>query len=314
MKNKFKSIALAISIFGIGLLSLSSCEMITFTINYKADDFGYIVGVPSQKVKRLDSTSEVTAIPKEGYEFVKWDDGYDQPNRHEDNVESNFTYSAVFKAITYITISYSTTEGGYIVGEASQRLLFGETPAAVEAKAEPGYRFVSWSDGFDQAPRQEPAATANMDLVATFEKIDYVTVNYDAENGYVSGKTPQTIEKGRSTESVTAVPRDGYRFLRWSDGLTTAVRSDSDVQADAHYTAYFESVTYITITYEAGEGGYIVGDTVQTVIWGESGTQVEAIPLPGYHFVSWSDGWNQAPRKDPSFTTSGTLTASFELD
>ena len=42
--------------------------------------------------------------------------------------------------------------------------------------------------------------------------------------------------------TVTAEPKEGYRFVRWSDGVTTAARNDIDIRADLYVTAIFEPI------------------------------------------------------------------------
>ena len=49
-------------------------------------------------------------------------------------------------------------------------------------------------------------------------------------------------------------------------------------------TASFAINTY-TLTYTAGANGTITGTAPQTVDYGTSGTEVTAVPDPGYHFV-----------------------------
>ena len=59
--------------------------------------------------------------------------------------------------------------------------------------------------------------------------------------------------------------------------------------ANISVTANFAIDTF-TLTYTAGAGGTITGDTSQTVNYGADGTAVTAVPDTGYHFVDWSDG------------------------
>ena len=46
-------------------------------------------------------------------------------------------------------------------------------------------------------------------------------VTYTAsEGGYIDGETEQEIKSGENAEPVTAVPYEGYEFVKWSDGST----------------------------------------------------------------------------------------------
>ena len=66
------------------------------------------------------------------------------------------------------------------------------------------------------------------------------TLTYNAgAGGSITGTTPQTVASGADGSQVTAVPNAGYRFVRWSDGVMTASRTDTNVTADINVTAIF---------------------------------------------------------------------------
>lgn len=50
------------------------------------------------------------------------------------------------------------------------------------------------------------------------------------------------VPYGMFVPTVTAEPKEGYRFVRWSDGVTTAARNDIDIRADLYVTAIFEPI------------------------------------------------------------------------
>ncbi len=91
------------------------------------------------------------------------------------------------------------------------------------------------------------------------------TLTYTAgANGTITGTSPQTVVSGGSGTAVTAVANSGYHFVNWSDGVTTASRTDTNVTADKSVTANFAVNTY-TLTYTAGANGTITGTSPQTV-------------------------------------------------
>jgi metallophosphoesterase (TIGR03768 family) len=49
----------------------------------------------------------------------------------------------------------------------------------------------------------------------------------------------QTVNYGADGTTVTAVPNPGYRFVKWSDGVRTASRTDTDIAANKTVTANF---------------------------------------------------------------------------
>jgi len=85
----------------------------------------------------------------------------------------------------------------------------------------------------------------------------YFTLTYTAgTGGTIQGNTPQQVRQGNSGTSVTAVPNSGWQFTAWSDGLTTATRQDTNVQANLSVTAQFAqesgtvtpSITSVTVS------------------------------------------------------------------
>ncbi len=145
-----------------------------------------------------------------------------------------------------VTVTYTAGEGGRIQGTEVQEIGKGESTAQVTAVAEAGYEFVKWDDGFAQATRSDENVQADAAYTAIFQKVEKpepeekVTVTYTAgEGGRIEGTAVQTVNKGGDTAQVTAVAEAGYEFSKWSDGKTTAARTDVNVQQDAAYTAVF---------------------------------------------------------------------------
>ena len=66
------------------------------------------------------------------------------------------------------------------------------------------------------------------------------TLTYQAgPGGSIAGTTPQVVAPGGNGTQVTAVADNGYHFSGWSDGVTSASRTDTEVQADLTVTAGF---------------------------------------------------------------------------
>ena len=78
-------------------------------------------------------------------------------------------------------------------------------------------------------------------------------------NGTIVGITSQSVSSGESGTMVTATPSTNYHFVSWSDGLTNAVRTDTNVSVDISVIATFAINTLNTfaITSSAGVGGSI---------------------------------------------------------
>ncbi|MES2408863.1 MAG: Ig-like domain-containing protein [Patescibacteria group bacterium] len=96
---------------------------------------------------------------------------------------------------------------------------------------------------------KNPAQPANSGKGFLFDNFDAVaggtlsshTLTYTAadSNGVITGTTVQTVEDGTDGTEVTAVPNNGYHFGRWSDGVTTASRTDLNVTSDINVSASF---------------------------------------------------------------------------
>lgn len=123
--------------------------------------------------------------------------------------------------------------------------------------------------------------------------------------------------------SVYAVPRKGYKFVKWSDGLEADYRTDK-ILGDFTVTAIFEPKKY-NLTVVAAEGGQIGGygnpSGDYTLLTDGDSLYIQAIADDGYRFVGWSDGetkWSRYFKISASNVdlfdnnNSYTLTALFE--
>lgn len=72
------------------------------------------------------------------------------------------------------------------------------------------------------------------------------------------------------------------------------------------------SSTY-ALTYTAGDNGSLIGASPQTVVRGNDGSPVAAVPDATYEFVEWSDGNTDNPRVDTFINGNITVTATFAL-
>lgn len=271
----------------------------TYTIEYKASLGGTISGICIQIVKINGMGEAVVAIPAAGYVFNCWSDGVTTAER-SDVATSDMTLTAYFvrEDATLYRVEYIAAEGGYISGIATQSVVEGSYSSTVTAVAERGYVFAGWSDGITTTKRND-LALGNVSVTAYFIKLTPATVTYKTNNdgGIISGNSVQQIYPGESTETVTAVANEGYRFIGWSDGVMTAERSDSS-DTDMEVIAIFEERTKYTFTYTASEGGLISGEAVQTVYIDLTGSVVTAVANEGYRFIGWSDGVETAERSD----------------
>ena len=130
------------------------------------------------------------------------------------------------------------------------------------------------------------------------EKATY-TLSYSVSGGgRIEGETLQSIAKYADGTVVSAIADDGYKFAGWSDGVKTWQRQDKVVTSNKSVTAEFVPLEYYTLSYTAGAGGRIEGETEQSVLEGSDGKTVTAVAEKGYKFAGWSDGSASAERQD----------------
>lgn len=80
----------------------------------------------------------------------------------------------------------------------------------------------------------------------SFRKV-YYNINYETTvGGSLIGKGTQTVQKGKDGEMVTAVPDEGYRFLRWVDTCSpNPERTDKNIKKDINARAKFVKISDI---------------------------------------------------------------------
>jgi len=114
------------------------------------------------------------------------------------------------------------------------------------------------------------------------------------------------------------------------NGFELGAAEDDEAVITMEFTAHFDptvlatepweiynplegAVVRYTLTYTAGANGTIIGDAVQSVVTGTSGTAVYANPAALYEFVDWSDLSTDNPRIDTGVVANVTVTANFAL-
>ena len=101
-------------------------------------------------------------------------------------------------------IVYTVEGGGFIRGERTQSVGFGDAGSAVRAVADNGWMFVGWDDG-DQSPeRSEQGVRTDMQIKARFVRIDHESM--DAEDSDSADDLPygSVIEEGGGANSDEA--------------------------------------------------------------------------------------------------------------
>ncbi len=190
----------------------------------------------------INSYSGDIADQATGAKTIVWNLAKDYPNQTLAEARIKVTASDV--PLTH-DLTYAAGPNGNVTGILAQTVDHGADGTAVTAEAAPHYHFVDWSDGSTDRIRQDLSVTANIDVIANFT-MDTYTLKYIAgANGTITGNTDQEVLYNTSGTPVTAVPNQGYGFVKWDDGLLTPYRLDTNVSEDITATAEFAPlITY----------------------------------------------------------------------
>ena len=129
-------------------------------------------------------------------------------------------------------------------------------------------------------------------------------------NSYNNGDTAVVL--GNTGNLV----RSGYVFAGWNTAVngsgTTYTASDSfTVASSTTLYAEWSPLATFTLSYSAGVGGTLTGDASQSVLPGDSGTTVTAVPDTGYTFDQWDDGSSSSSRQETNVSANLSFVASF---
>ncbi|MCR8630375.1 InlB B-repeat-containing protein [Paenibacillus sp. N5-1-1-5] len=246
----------------------------SYTVSYAAGANGTI-SAASETVAHGNSPAAVpTVTPSIGYTFAGWssDGGITKLTSTQvaaTTVTADITYTAYYTQNSY-TVSYAAGANGTI-SATSETVAYGNSPAAVPpVTPNIGYTFAGWSsDGgttkLTSAQVGSTTVTAEITYTAYYTQISY-TVSYAAgANGKIIGNTSQTVISGADGTEVKAVPDAGYNFVKWSDDVATATRTDSNVTANVYVTAYFAIMAQVAVPTANPTSGEVTSGTSVTL-------------------------------------------------
>ena len=294
------------------IFTISACDSITkkYTVTYETDGNGTIYGESVQTLESGEQTKAITVEPNEGYEFDRWSDGNTQLTRIDTVKDKDIKLTAYFKKASY-HVTYSAYENGRVEGDLDQVVEYGGNATTVTAIPDIGYGFKYWNDTRDTNPvRTDTNVKRYIWGNAIFERTEFGknTVTYITDgNGKIEGKASQQILYGEDTTTVKAIANDGFEFVKWSDGVTTAERNETCVIENKTLTAEFRCI-YATfkLDYKLGE----TDSTVKEYTFYDSDFKTEQFPVPTrelFTFNGWYIGDKQVTDVD------GTMVAGKEI-
>ena len=262
-----------------------------------------------------NSTVTLTAMPKHGYNFVKWRlEGEDvsESSVYSFEITEDVNAAAVLEPIEY-TVTAEAVGGGSVSGAG--KYYYGQT-CRLKAIPDSGYELVHWMINGKEVSTDDSysfTVTDDVTVSAVFD-VEVLTVTTAAEgNGTATGG-------GRflygETCTLTASPDTGYELVHWivnGREVSTDEEYSFTVYENVTVTAVFQIKT-CTVSIEKIGFGTITG--AGTYTYGQT-CVLEETPDTGYNFSNWSvDGHVVSVDSTYSFTVEDdvTVTALFEIE
>ncbi|MBR5984585.1 MAG: choice-of-anchor J domain-containing protein [Bacteroidales bacterium] len=279
-----------------------SCKLTVLSSN---NNQGYVSG---SGYYVLGTEATISATAYNHYYFSHWNDG-DTTNNRTVIVNEEKTYIAIFATDMHtITVESEDEEMGTVSGEGTYE--YG-SEIQISAEPNPGYRFVSWSNGYYDNPLSV-MVYGDATYTAYFEAITEYTINVYPSSEEYGTATGSGIYNEGDTITIEAIPGNGYVFTTWNDGNRYNPRTII-VSRNANYIANFaevSNVTTYTITANSSNSTYGTVTGGGTYAAGTIIT-ITAIANEGYQFALWSDESTENPRQI-MVTEDATYEAMFE--
>lgn len=138
------------------------------------------------------------------------------------------------------------------------------------------------------------------------EILPFYSISVKSENSSLGTIQGDSLLLGDTQLTITAIPTEGYHFVKWSDGNTDNPRTYATAK-DTSFTAIFEAhiaVTDDAVTATCTESGKTEGSHCS--VCGEVFVKQEEIPALGHEFV------NYVYNNDATTAADGTETATCE--
>ena len=236
-----------------------------------------VEGVADGKAEE-GSDITITAVPRDGYQFVKWSDG-SNVNPRTINVKDNITLTAEFSAKKY-NIIYKVDGSEYKTFSVE----YGSAVTPIAAPEKEGYTFSGWK-GLPESTMPASDVTVN----GTFSVNSY-TLIYKVDS--IEYKT-FSVEYGSAVTPIAAPEKEGYTFSGWK-GLPESTMPASDVTVNGTFSVNSYTLTYI-----------YNNETVKEIEL-EYGSEIPAfnyVPENPHHtFLGWrTDGYTVMPAHNLTF-------------
>ena len=222
-----------------------------YELNYTAGEGGTIEGYANQTIQQGTSGFSVTAVPDEGYEFVRWSDGYEAKTRQERNVASDGEYQAIFQLIKYTLSTQINIQGAGNYTQHEGTLKTFKDVVTLEATENDGYTFLGWYIG-DKLVSQDSSITFTMptrDVMYTAKFRAYkLTTQSNIEGAGSFTQFTEAFKTAGKSIRLEASQNSGYTFVGWYEGENLISKKATVLltmpASDVIYTATYYGYTY----------------------------------------------------------------------
>jgi xyloglucan-specific exo-beta-1,4-glucanase len=196
-----------------------------------------------------NTTVIVTATPAPGYQFTGWSGGC-TVTPCTVLMTSDKSVTASFAPVQYTLTTGTSPSTGGTVTPATGKYNYNTT-VIVTATAATGYQFTGWTGGgCNSANPCTVTMTGDQSVTANFEPVVVqqftLTLTQDGTGTGSVGALP-TSSTGRydagTTVSVTATPKTGCKFVRWSGACSGTGGCSVTMNASKNVAATFELTT-----------------------------------------------------------------------
>ncbi len=252
--------------------SLTIDPMISVIASSANESQGVVTGSGSYLI---NSNVTIEATAAEGYHFVAWNDTV-LSNPHLFELTQDTTFVATFAPNNYYL---DLMDGATLLKRIE--VSYGEVVTEEQLALTPekkGYAFKGWDAIFPLTIGAEDVAVKAMWDILTYQ------VTLEAENGTIESNFTNPVPY-LSWISLTAVPNEGYHFVQWKNGETSA-SFGVQVTQDTTLVAIFALNEHQVIVQNGGE---ILRE--MTIPFGETVTEDLLSVTPErdhYDFVGWN--------------------------
>ena len=293
---------------------VANFEKNVYQVTAKAEDGGTAEGTAEY---HYGDNATVTAKPNAGYTFEGWfEDGKKVSDAvgYQFEVTGNTVLTATFKQNVY-QVTAKAEDGGTAEGTAEYH--YGDS-ATVKATVDATFTFDGWYEGMKKVSGDlEYTFTVDSDreLTAKFTKnrFNIQAKPEDPDFGSTSGSG--YYDQG-STATVTATPKEGYKFQGWYEGATLVSSEESYefvVGSNRNLIAEFTRVYNINAVATPAAGGTVSGSGQYEPT---ATASITASANDGYYFVGWYNEANELVTTGVSHSLTvlqdRTFTAKFE--